>query len=77
MVYIGNNITATRTQAIRVLRKQGVIVEYFGAQTKPVANKIQTLENCKYSLCFENTYMPGYVTEKNLDSLIGKSRPIC
>ncbi|WP_115071182.1 glycosyltransferase family 10 domain-containing protein [Synechococcus sp. UW179B] len=76
VIYIGNNSTATRIQAIRSLRTQGVSVDCFGSQTKPVANKIKTLEMYRYSLCFENTYTPGYVTEKIIDSFIGKSRPI-
>lgn len=76
VVYIGNNSTAVRIEAIHELRKLGVVVECYGSQTRPVANKILTLKQYQYSLCFENTYTPGYVTEKIIDSFLGGSRPI-
>lgn len=76
VVYIGNNSTAVRIEAINELRKHGVSVECYGSQTRPVTNKIKTLGKYKYSLCFENTYTPGYVTEKIVDSFLGGSQPI-
>lgn len=76
VVYIGNNSTANRIEAITVLRQHGICVDCFGSQTRPVPNKIDTLKKYKYNLCFENSYTPGYVTEKIVDSFLGGSFPI-
>ena len=76
VVYIGNNSTPSRIEAINELAKNGITVDCFGSQTRPVSDKIETLQNYQYSLCFENTYTPGYVTEKLIDSFIGGTRPI-
>jgi hypothetical protein len=76
VVYIGNNTTPTRMEAINELKKHGVRVECYGSQTRPVSNKIRVLNQYRYSLCFENTYTPGYVTEKIIDSFLAGSIPI-
>jgi hypothetical protein len=76
VVYIGNNMTANRIEAINELRQLGIVVDCFGSQTRPVANKIETLRSYQYNLCFENSYTPGYVTEKIVDSFLGGSHPI-
>jgi len=76
VVYIGNNSTPLRIEAIHELLKRGMAVECYGSQTKPVSDKIQTLSKYQYSLCFENTFTPGYVTEKIVDSFLGGSMPI-
>lgn len=76
VVYIGNNSTANRVEAINALRELGIFVDCFGSQTRPVLNKIETLRNYQFNLCFENSYTPGYVTEKIIDSFLGGSHPI-
>jgi len=76
VVYIGNNSTANRIEAIKELSKLGLVVDCYGSQTRPVANKIETLKQYQYNLCFENTYTPGYVTEKIVDSFLGGAYPI-
>lgn len=76
VVYIGNNTTPSRIEAINELRRLGITVDCYGSQSRPVANKIETLAGYKYALCFENTYTPGYVTEKIVDSFLGGSYPI-
>lgn len=76
IAYIGNNSTPQRVEAILALRQLGMKVECYGSQTKPVTDKIQTLKNYKYTLCFENSYTPGYVTEKLIDSFLAGSIPI-
>jgi hypothetical protein len=76
VAYIGNNTTPTRIEAINELRKAGISVDCFGSQTRPVSDKIKTLSQYKYSLCFENTFTPGYVTEKIVDSFLAGSMPI-
>jgi hypothetical protein len=76
VVYIGNNSTPMRLEAIRELERLGVAVDCYGSQTRPVSNKINTLLRYRYSLCFENSFTPGYVTEKIVDSFMGGSFPI-
>ena len=65
-----------RIQAIKSLRDHGIMVDCYGSHTRPISNKLDTLRNYQYSLSFENTYTPGYVTEKIVDSFIGITCPI-
>jgi len=76
VVYIGNNTTPLRMEAINQLRKLGIAVDCYGSQTRPVSDKIRKLSQYRYSLCFENTFTPGYVTEKIVDSFLAGSIPI-
>ena len=43
---------------------------------KPCANKLATIANYKFALCFENIEFPGYVTEKLIDCLAAGVVPI-
>jgi len=76
IVVIANNHTPGRLEAINILRKHGYRVMCHGSQTKPVENKHATLKEYKYSLCFENSYYPGYVTEKIFDCIAAGCTPI-
>ena len=42
----------------------------------PCDNKVETLSGYKFSICFENTAYPGYVTEKIIDCLVAGTIPI-
>lgn len=42
----------------------------------PVADKIETLSQYKYALCFENVSQPGYITEKIIDCFVAGTVPI-
>lgn len=42
----------------------------------PCAQKIITLRNYKFVLCFENSVFPGYVTEKFFDALFAGTVPV-
>jgi hypothetical protein len=48
------------------------------AQIKPIPcdDKVDTLSGYKFSICFENTSYPGYVTEKIIDCLVAGTIPI-
>jgi hypothetical protein len=76
VVYIGNNSTPLRIEAIRELKNYGIKVECYGSHTRPVSDKLKTMQSYLYSLCFENSFAPGYVTEKIVDSFMGGSFPI-
>ena len=39
-------------------------------------NKLQVLKEHRFSLCFENTEMPGYITEKMIDCFVSGTVPI-
>ncbi len=41
-----------------------------------VDDKFETIKNYKFTLCFENTVFPGYVTEKIFDALFAGSVPV-
>ena len=41
-----------------------------------IGDKYSFINSCKFHIAFENTMVPGYVTEKILDSLIASSVPI-
>jgi hypothetical protein len=42
----------------------------------PVFDKVETLSNYRFALCFENTAFPGYVTEKIFDCFVAGCIPI-
>ena len=42
----------------------------------PSANKLATIADYKFALCFENVKFPGYVTEKLIDCLVAGVVPI-
>lgn len=42
----------------------------------PVQDKVSTLSDYRFSLCFENTRFPGYVTEKIFDCFFAGTIPV-
>lgn len=42
----------------------------------PCVDKLETMANYKFALCFENVGFPGYVTEKIIDCLVAGVVPI-
>ena len=68
VAYVGSNCETMRIALIEILKKEGVAVDIFGASTRPVDDK-QALYGCyRYVLCPENSFYPGYVTEKLVHS---------
>jgi hypothetical protein len=47
-----------------------------GVIPRDVKSKIDFLSKCRFSLCFENSSWPGYVTEKVAHGFIAKTIPI-
>ena len=74
--YIGNNHVPNRIEAIGILKEYGFEVDTFGSQSNPIHSKHQTLQNYRYTLCFENSYYPGYITEKLFDTFSAGTIPI-
>ena len=73
---VANNYTPMRLTAIQHLRNAGFTVDLYGSHTNPVSDKIQTLNMYTMSLCFENSYRPGYVTEKLFDAFVSGTYPL-
>lgn len=43
---------------------------------KPCGDKLATIGNYKYSICYENIVFPGYVTEKIIDCIVAGVVPV-
>ena len=43
---------------------------------EPCGDKIKTISNYKFAICFENVAYPGYVTEKIIDCFVAGTIPI-
>jgi len=74
--FIGNNCEPFRIYALSRLEELGVVVDRFGSQSKPVGDKQRLLQEYKYTLCFENSYFPGYTTEKPVHSYLAGCRSV-
>jgi hypothetical protein len=73
---IFSNKQELRFQAVKCLSKYGN-VEIFGRGfNKPVNNKIDLMKDYKFNLCFENSIIPGYITEKALHAKIAGTIPL-
>ena len=73
---IFSNKQELRFKAVDCLSKYGN-VEIFGRSfNKPVENKIELMKNYKFNICFENSLIPGYVTEKALHAKIAGTIPL-
>ena len=77
IVWVGNNLTPLRLHiAFKCLKI--VVLEwiYMALQSRPIESKSSVLKNYWYSLCLENSYHPGYVTEKIFDGYQSGTIPI-
>ena len=75
-IYVGNNSTPFRLELFSRLEKIGIKLDSYGSQTRPIKDKIELMKNYRYSICVENSYHPGYVTEKLIDGYISNTIPI-
>ena len=69
VTYVGNNNQPNRVAAIKVLQKLDLKIELYGSSTRPVESKHHLYGNSKFVLCPENSFYPGYVTEKILEPI--------
>lgn len=70
IAFIGNNAEPFREYVLNLLLENGFTIDRYGSHTNPVENKLDILSSYKFCLCFENSYHPGYVTEKLPHSLL-------
>ncbi len=62
--YVGNNNEPLRMSLIEAVRSLGGAIDCYGSQTTPVANKLELLKRYRVLISPENSYYPGYTTEK-------------
>lgn len=74
--YIGNNYEPFRTTALSIIEQAGVPVHRYGSHSRPVRDKLGLLMKYRYTLCFENSYYPGYTTEKPVHSYLAGCQSI-
>lgn len=60
--------TRERQVAVQMLNEIGTVEVFGSAVGRPVLSKNQIAASYRYVLCFENTLLPGYVTEKPFDA---------
>jgi len=73
---IADNITPERQQQINYIEASGLKVDIYGWNSNPIDNKKEVLSQYLFSLCPENKWQKGYVTEKMIDVLHAKTMPI-
>jgi hypothetical protein len=70
VVFVGNNAEPFREHLIQQLKSHGIRVDRFGSHTRPIENKLELLKKYKATIAFENSFYPGYITEKIVDAHI-------
>ncbi len=76
IIYVGNNEEPLRKTLIYDLKKNVKEFYEYGSLTKPLNDKINLLKSYKGTLALENSYYPGYVTEKAMHSYIAGTKTI-
>ena len=74
--YIGNNNEPLRMHLIEALRHNAIDVDCYGSQSRPVNNKIDLLSKYRVCLSPENSFYPGYTTEKPIHGFISGCRTV-
>lgn len=64
ILYVGNNNEPLRMSIINDLKSAGFAIDCYGSQSNPVNDKITLASEYKVLLSLENSYYPGYCTEK-------------
>lgn len=75
-VYLGNNMTPARAALLHYLENLGINVDWYGSHTRPVKSKKELYKSYLFSVCFENSISPGYITEKLIDGYVYGTIPI-
>lgn len=70
IAFIGNNHEPYRISLINQLTSLGFRIDRYGSQSSPVADKEALQRKYRAVLCPENSFFPGYVTEKLLQAYL-------
>lgn len=73
IIYIGNNHEPYRMSLLHTIQRAGYNVQLYGSQSRPVDDKIELYSKYRFCFCPENSFFPGYVTEKVIHSYIAAS----
>lgn len=76
IVYIGNNSEPFRESLIQEVIHKKINLLRYGSQTNPVSNKIGLIQKYKGTIAMENSFYPGYITEKGIHSYLGGAKTI-
>ena len=76
IIYVGNNEEPFRQSTIYNLSKSIKNLHKYGSQSNPIKNKLKLLKKYKGSLAFENSFYPGYVTEKIIHTYLAGNMTI-
>jgi len=71
ILYIGNNNEPLRMAVINSLVEAGFKIDCYGSHTRPVGDKIEMASKYKVLLSPENSFYPGYCTEKIVHGYLG------
>ena len=76
IIFVGNNEEPFRQSLINELKNISKEFYTYGALTNPVEDKIKLLSSFKGNLAIENSYFPGYITEKAMHGYISGAKTI-
>ena len=76
IVYIGNNSEPLRESIIQEIINKKINLLRYGSQTNPVKDKIALIKKYKGTIAMENSFYPGYITEKGMHSYLGGARTL-
>ena len=71
-----SNVEPLRQRIIEQVRRHIDVVEYGSAVGNRVTSKFDTAKEFSFQICNENSFAPGYVTEKLIESWIMGNVPI-
>jgi hypothetical protein len=67
--YVANNNVPKRVAVISKLQSFGIPIQIYGSSFRPLQDKPQLYGRSRYVLCPENSFYPGYITEKILEPI--------
>jgi hypothetical protein len=74
--YIGNNNEPQRMNLIEAIKSEGIPVDCYGSHSRPITDKIELLRRYRVLLSPENSFYPGYTTEKPIHGFISGCKTI-
>jgi hypothetical protein len=69
LVFVGSNYEPLRFEILRTIESSGIGLQVYGSNSRPVNNKYDIIGKHKFSICPENSFSYGYITEKLIHTL--------
>jgi hypothetical protein len=73
ILFVGNNEEPYRCSVLQNLISSGAPLDLYGSHIRPVVDKHSLYKKYKIVFCPENSYHPGYVTEKLIHGFLSES----